>query len=65
MGGLGYFNTNSTTNYTSKGSTQETISGVAMQFTPIGIRYGKSFGGFAEIGAGYKGVINFGVNVKF
>ena len=65
MGGLGYFNTNSTTNYTSKGSTQETISGVAMQFTPIGIRYGKSFGGFAEIGVGYKGVINFGVNVKF
>ena len=65
MGGLGYFNTKSTLNSSSRRHVQERKNGVAMHLTPIGIRYGKSFGGFAEIGAGYKGIVNFGVNVKF
>ena len=65
MGGLGYFNRISTTNSTSQGLIHGNLTGVALQFTPIGIRYGKSFGGFAEVGAGYKGIVNFGINVKF
>lgn len=31
------------------------------QITPIGIRYGKDWGGFAELGFGYRGVLSFGV----
>ena len=35
------------------------------QLTPIGIRVGRSFGVFGELGFGYKGVFNFGVNMRF
>lgn len=35
------------------------------QLTPIGVRIGKKLGGFAEMGYGYKGLINFGVSAKF
>lgn len=31
------------------------------QITPIGIRYGKKWGGFAEIGFGYRGILSFGM----
>lgn len=31
------------------------------QITPIGVRYGKRWGGFAEVGFGYRGVLSFGI----
>jgi len=33
--------------------------------TPIGMRFGKEFGGFVEFGYGYKGIVNAGVNYRF
>ena len=33
--------------------------------TPLGIRFGKGFGGFAEIGYGYKGILNAGISCRF
>ena len=30
----------------------------------IGFRYGQKFGAFAELGFGFKGLINFGINLK-
>jgi hypothetical protein len=65
MGGMGYFHTHSAITSTGQGPIQGKLNGVAIQITPVGIRYGKSFGGFAELGLGYKGMVNFGVNVKF
>lgn len=35
------------------------------QITPIGFRYGKKWGGFAEAGFGYRGIISFGAFYKF
>jgi hypothetical protein len=37
----------------------------AFQVTPIGLRVGKTFGGFAELGFGYKGLINVGIDYRF
>ena len=34
-------------------------------FTPIGMRFGKEFGGFLEFGYGYKGILNAGVSFRF
>ncbi len=34
------------------------------QVNPVGIRFGRTFGGFVELGYGYKGVLNFGLSVK-
>ncbi|MGN6566725.1 MAG: hypothetical protein ACTHJ0_02170 [Flavipsychrobacter sp.] len=36
----------------------------ALQYTPIGVRVGNRFGGFAELGWGYKGIINLGLFYK-
>src|ERR1035437_714139 len=33
-----------------------------MQWSPIGFRFGNSFGGFLELGIGYKGLINGGIS---
>ena len=35
------------------------------QLTPIGARFGKEFGGFVEIGVGYKGILNAGISYRF
>jgi hypothetical protein len=35
------------------------------QLTPLGMRIGKKFGGFAELGYGYKGIVNLGVSARF
>ena len=35
-----------------------------LHLSPLGIRVGKTFAGFAEIGWGYKGIINAGLSVK-
>jgi hypothetical protein len=36
----------------------------AFQYTPIAVRFGNNFGGFAELGWGYKGIINLGLFYK-
>jgi len=35
------------------------------QFTPFGIRVGRKIAGFAEVGYGYKGLINAGLSYRF
>lgn len=37
---------------------------MAFHVSPIGIRFGNKFGGYAEAGYGYKGVINLGFSLK-
>ena len=37
---------------------------MAFHINAIGFRFGKSVGGFLELGYGYKGVINFGFSLK-
>lgn len=32
---------------------------------PVGIRFGKDFGGFMEMGYGYKGMLNAGLSLRF
>ena len=38
---------------------------VNAHFTPIGMRFGKEFGGFLEFGYGYKGILNAGISYRF
>ena len=38
---------------------------VNVHFTPIGARFGKEFGGFVELGYGYKGILNAGISYRF
>ena len=35
-----------------------------MYLSPMGMRFGRTFGGFFEVGYGFKGLINFGLNYK-
>lgn len=37
----------------------------AWQLNAFGIRVGKGFGGFAEVGFGYAGIVNAGLSLKF
>jgi hypothetical protein len=46
-------------------SSEEIRLGPGYQFTPAGIRIGSRFGGFAELGIGYKGVVNLGASFRF
>lgn len=39
----------------------ETDAFFNFQVTPFGVSYGKQFGGFAELGFGYRGLFSFGV----
>jgi hypothetical protein len=36
-----------------------------LQISPIGIRIGTNLGGFVELGYGYKGILNAGMNYRF
>lgn len=61
LGGMGCFivtsgNYNNYSNYNNFGLT--------LQLTPLGIRFGRKLGGFAEIGYGYKGLVNMGISLK-
>ena len=40
------------------------ISNVAYQANVVGVRVGKKFGGFAEFGYGYKGIVNIGLSLQ-
>lgn len=35
------------------------------QVTPIGVSYGKQWGGFAELGIGYRGILSFGAYYRW
>jgi len=37
---------------------------VTIQVTPLGVRYGKTAGVFAELGYGYKGILNAGMSIR-
>lgn len=37
---------------------------LTVHFTPIGVRYGKTTGIFAELGYGYRGILNTGISVR-
>lgn len=63
LGGMGCFivtSGNYNTNYSAYND-----FGLTLQLTPLGVRFGRKVGGFAEIGYGYKGLVNMGVNIKF
>lgn len=48
------------------GETDSVLSNhVAFQLNAVGLRLGKSFGGFLELGFGYKGMLNFGLSYQF
>jgi|26BtaG_2_1085354.scaffolds.fasta_scaffold00130_1 hypothetical protein len=51
------------TDSASQSSTRSNDSFFNFQITPIGVSYGKNWGGFAEIGVGYRGLFSFGVFV--
>ena len=38
---------------------------IKIQYTPIGVRVGGRLAGFAELGIGYKGLVNAGISYKF
>ena len=49
-----------------KDGTSKSLDGfLAFQLTGIGVRVGKRFGGFLELGFGNSGIINGGLSVKF
>jgi hypothetical protein len=56
--------TTETTNATN-GTTARTESSLKAHYTPVGVRYGGRLGIFAELGLGYKGIINGGISFKF
>ena len=45
--------------------TNATVPYFNFQFTPIGLKFGKTFGGYTELGVGYKGIINAGLFYRF
>ncbi|AXT62568.1 hypothetical protein D1816_20120 [Aquimarina sp. AD10] len=45
--------------------TEDNINHFNCQLTGAGIRVGSTLAGFAELGFGYKGVINFGISLRF
>jgi hypothetical protein len=61
--GVGYFHLDR--NYNSPTPYDKEQSGYAtFQYTPLGIRIGKTIGGFIELGIGYKGILNGGLFYK-
>ncbi|MCD6597810.1 MAG: outer membrane beta-barrel protein, partial [Bacteroidales bacterium] len=53
-------------NYTPVEGEEESMTDgfFGFQVNPVGIRFGRTVGGFVELGYGYKGVLNFGLSVK-
>ncbi|MEO6687289.1 MAG: hypothetical protein ABIN24_15060 [Dyadobacter sp.] len=62
LGGMGCFIVTSG-NYNNKYSDYNNF-GLTLQLTPLGVRFGRKVSGFAEIGYGYKGLVNMGINLK-
>lgn len=53
--------------YTSVANEKNDDSSINFNFqvTPVGIKFGKSFGVYGELGFGYKGLFNFGAFARF
>ncbi|WP_291286734.1 outer membrane beta-barrel protein [Flavobacterium sp.] len=47
------------------GSYKDNTLGFAFQINPVGLRVGKAFGAFIEVGYGYKGIATGGFNYRF
>ncbi|WP_369616205.1 hypothetical protein [Flavobacterium sp. CFS9] len=47
------------------GGYKDNALGFAFQVNPVGLRVGKTFGAFVELGFGYKGIATEGLNYKF
>lgn len=45
-------------------ATTNNISNIAYQINAVGVRLGKKYAGFIELGYGYKGIINVGFSVQ-
>ncbi len=45
-------------------ATTNNISNIAYQVNAVGVRLGKKYAGFIELGYGYKGIINIGFSVQ-
>jgi hypothetical protein len=60
------FKSSTITNITGSFSSTVTTNsdGLRAQYTPIAIRVGGRIGGYAELGYGYKGILNLGLSVK-
>ncbi len=41
------------------------VKACGFQITPLGLRIGRQFAGFVEVGVGYKGLVNGGLAVRF
>jgi len=65
LGAGATFGTAEQTNTTLNTVTDSNDTLFNFQVTPIGISYGKQWGGFAEVGFGYRGVLSFGAFYKF
>ena len=65
--GLGYtYGTEKLTPPPELGTSSESgnISSIAYQVNAVGVRIGKKFGGYAEFGYGYKGIVNIGLSLQ-
>lgn len=65
LGAGATFVTVKNTDYSDDTTTDDNDTIFNFQVTPIGIRYGKQWGGFAELGFGYRGVLTFGAFYNF
>lgn len=67
LGGVGgtIYNLNYLDDVNSNENDSNNIPYFTFQITPIGIKYGERFGGFLEVGFGYRGILNAGVFVRF
>ena len=52
------------TPYTAASATKEASDGLKMQYIPLGLRVGGRIAAFAELGFGYKGLLNAGLSCK-
>lgn len=65
MGAGATFGTASQHNYETATHSRANQTFFNFQITPIGVSYGKQWGGFAELGFGYRGVLSCGVYYRW
>ncbi len=74
LASVGYTRQNQaiTMEYTGSGSPAEIaavpnplVNRFSMHLSPLGVRFGRALGGFVEMGMGYKGLFNYGLNYRF
>jgi|SRR5690554_2445072 len=65
LGAGATFATSEQTQYDPKTTSDSNDTLFNFQVTPVGISYGKQWGGFAELGFGYRGIFSFGAFYNF